>query len=128
MSMSELIKHLVAKCGPGDTSYLSDKNTSFLLLCDYKANITNSKDDIIPLVRERFLIKNFLFFIQKYHSILKLKEIGAGVYEAIWKLFLAIIFYLLMLVITFGIKVPCGLFVPSLAIGAITGKFDSLKA
>ena len=27
-----------------------------------------------------------------------------------------------MLVITFGIKVPCGLFVPSLAIGAITGR------
>ena len=73
MSMSELIKHLVAKCGPGDTSYLSDKNTSFLLLCDYKANITNSKDDIIPLVRERFLIENFLFFIQKLSFNSKIK-------------------------------------------------------
>lgn len=40
------------------------------------------------------------------------KDIGPGVYEAIWKLILAIVFYMLMLVITFGIKVPCGLFVP----------------
>jgi chloride channel 3/4/5 len=45
-----------------------------------------------------------------------------GVYESIWKLVLALIFYLAMLVITFGIKVPCGLFVPSLTIGAITGR------
>ncbi len=27
-----------------------------------------------------------------------------------------------MIVITFGIKIPCGLFVPSLAMGAITGR------
>lgn len=46
----------------------------------------------------------------------------AGVYESIWKLFLALIFYLAMLVVTFGIKVPCGLFVPSLTIGAIAGR------
>ena len=47
---------------------------------------------------------------------------GPGVYESIWKLCLALVFYLLMLIITFGIKVPCGLFVPSLTIGAITGR------
>ena len=47
---------------------------------------------------------------------------NAGVYESIWKLFLALAFYLVMLVFTFGVKVPCGLFVPSLTIGAITGR------
>lgn len=48
--------------------------------------------------------------------------VNSGVYESIWKLFLALIFYLVMLVLTFGIKVPCGLFVPSLTIGAIAGR------
>lgn len=61
-------------------------------------NITSAKDAVIPT------------------------EAREGVYEAIWKLILALIFYLVMLVITFGIKVPCGLFVPSLTIGAITGR------
>jgi len=69
MSMSELIKHLVAKCGPGDTSYLSDKNDSFLLLCDYRANITNSKDDIIPLVRIHSFkpLKLYILFYVKFN-------------------------------------------------------------
>lgn len=45
-----------------------------------------------------------------------------GVEEAIWKLFLALIFYMIMLILTFGLKIPCGLFVPCLTIGAITGR------
>lgn len=39
MSMSELVKRLVGKCGPGDTSRM----------CDYITNITSAKDDPIPL-------------------------------------------------------------------------------
>ncbi len=50
MSMSELIKRLVGKCGPDETSKL----------CNYITNITNSKDEVIPL------------------------GIGPGVYESIW--------------------------------------------
>lgn len=65
---------------------------------DYDRNITSAKEEVVHL------------------------GVRSGVYESIWKLFLALIFYLAMLVITFGIKVPCGLFVPSLTIGAITGR------
>lgn len=68
------------------------------LISDYEKNITNVKDNVVLLSAK------------------------AGVYESIWKLFLALIFYLAMLVVTFGIKVPCGLFVPSLTIGAIAGR------
>lgn len=45
-----------------------------------------------------------------------------GVYNAIGLLFLALILKLVMTVFTFGIKVPCGLFIPSLALGAIAGR------
>lgn len=68
------------------------------LMCDYIKNVTNARD-----------------IITKY-------DFGEGIYESIWKLFLAMAFYLAMIVITFGLKVPCGLFIPSLVIGAITGR------
>ncbi|RVE51055.1 hypothetical protein evm_004346 [Chilo suppressalis] len=45
-----------------------------------------------------------------------------GVYNAIGLLFLALLLKLVMTVFTFGIKVPCGLFIPSLALGAIAGR------
>ena len=32
-------------------------------------------------------------------------DFGEGIYESIWKLFLAMAFYLAMIVITFGLKV-----------------------
>uniref|UniRef100_A0A8C7B524 Chloride channel protein n=1 Tax=Neovison vison TaxID=452646 RepID=A0A8C7B524_NEOVI len=47
---------------------------------------------------------------------------GLGVYSAIWQLCLALIFKIIMTVFTFGIKVPSGLFIPSMAIGAIAGR------
>ncbi|NXK60655.1 CLCN3 protein, partial [Sylvietta virens] len=47
---------------------------------------------------------------------------GTGVYSAIWQLCLALIFKIIMTVFTFGIKVPSGLFIPSMAIGAIAGR------
>lgn len=54
---------------------------------DYTRNITSARDEVIP------------------------KEANQGVYDSIWKLILAALFYLIMIVFTFGIKVPCGLFV-----------------
>ncbi|XP_038254500.1 H(+)/Cl(-) exchange transporter 3 isoform X1 [Dermochelys coriacea] len=47
---------------------------------------------------------------------------GTGVYSAIWQLCLALVFKIIMTVFTFGIKVPSGLFIPSMAIGAIAGR------
>ncbi|XP_045509666.1 H(+)/Cl(-) exchange transporter 5 isoform X2 [Colias croceus] len=47
---------------------------------------------------------------------------GDGVYRAMWLLTLALLLKLVMTVFTFGIKVPCGLFIPSLALGAIPGR------
>ncbi|VDO93659.1 unnamed protein product [Soboliphyme baturini] len=47
---------------------------------------------------------------------------GPGVHNAVWKLILALIFKLVITIFTFGIKVPAGLFIPSLAIGAIGGR------
>jgi chloride channel 3/4/5 len=42
--------------------------------------------------------------------------------NALWKLALALIFKLVITVFTFGIKVPAGLFIPSLCMGAIVGR------
>uniref|UniRef100_A0A8C9SJS8 Chloride channel protein n=1 Tax=Scleropages formosus TaxID=113540 RepID=A0A8C9SJS8_SCLFO len=45
-----------------------------------------------------------------------------GVYSAMWQLCLALIFKIIMTIFTFGLKVPSGLFIPSMAIGAIAGR------
>ncbi|XP_022619805.1 H(+)/Cl(-) exchange transporter 3 isoform X4 [Seriola lalandi dorsalis] len=47
---------------------------------------------------------------------------GPGVYAAMWQLCLALIFKIIMTIFTFGLKVPSGLFIPSMAIGAIAGR------
>lgn len=49
-------------------------------------------------------------------------EAGPGVYKSIWLLIFALIFKLIITVFTFGIKVPAGLFIPSMAMGAIMGR------
>ncbi|QQP35581.1 Chloride channel protein [Caligus rogercresseyi] len=51
-----------------------------------------------------------------------LAEAGPGVYTAMWKLSLALIFKMLVTILTFGMKVPAGLFIPSLCMGAIIGR------
>jgi chloride channel 3/4/5 len=66
-------------------------------LCDYSKNFTNTKSLIMG-------------------------EAGPGVVSALWKLSLALAFKLVITVFTFGIKVPAGLFIPSLAMGAIVGR------
>ncbi|KAK7464020.1 hypothetical protein BaRGS_00037984 [Batillaria attramentaria] len=47
---------------------------------------------------------------------------GDGVHSALWKLFLALIFKSIITIFTFGIKIPAGLFIPSMAVGAIIGR------
>ncbi|XP_077869292.1 H(+)/Cl(-) exchange transporter 4-like [Saccoglossus kowalevskii] len=47
---------------------------------------------------------------------------GPGVYESLWLLLLALIFKGVITVFTFGIKVPAGLFIPSMAVGACAGR------
>ncbi|XP_041358696.1 H(+)/Cl(-) exchange transporter 4-like isoform X2 [Gigantopelta aegis] len=67
-------------------------------LCDYHRNLT--KED--PFDSSAFA--------------------GSGVNTALWKLALALIFKSLITIWTFGMKVPCGLFIPSMAVGAIMGR------
>ncbi|XP_072931426.1 H(+)/Cl(-) exchange transporter 5 isoform X2 [Epargyreus clarus] len=67
-------------------------------LCDYNRNFTH------------------------VNSAIERAPAGPGVYRAIWLLILALILKLVMTIFTFGIKVPCGLFIPSLALGAIAGR------
>ncbi|XP_068061222.1 H(+)/Cl(-) exchange transporter 5 isoform X2 [Anomalospiza imberbis] len=47
---------------------------------------------------------------------------GPGVYTAMWQLALALIMKVFITIFTFGMKVPSGLFIPSMAVGAITGR------
>ena len=47
---------------------------------------------------------------------------GSGVYTALWQLSLALVFKMILTIFTFGMKVPAGLFIPSLCMGAIVGR------
>ncbi|XP_055021356.1 H(+)/Cl(-) exchange transporter 4 isoform X1 [Boleophthalmus pectinirostris] len=47
---------------------------------------------------------------------------GPGVYAALWQLTLALAFKILITIFTFGMKIPSGLFIPSMAVGAIAGR------
>lgn len=67
-------------------------------LCDYQRNFTNSKT----------------YMASTYA--------GEGVKRALWQLFLAMVFKGIITVFTFGMKVPSGLFIPSMAVGAIMGR------
>ena len=67
-------------------------------LCNYSRNFTNVNNKVA------------------------IAEAGPGVYKSMWLLFFALLFKLVITVFTFGIKVPAGLFIPSMAMGAITGR------
>lgn len=69
-------------------------------LCDYKTNYT-------------------LMMATKKMAI---AEAGPGVHKSILLLMLALVFKLVITIFTFGIKVPAGLFIPSMAMGAIMGR------
>lgn len=56
------------------------------------------------------------------NSAIEIAAARPGVYTAIWLLILAFIVYFTLTIFTFGMKVPCGLFIPSLTLGAIIGR------
>lgn len=114
---SELIKELFTDCGPLESSQL----------CQYRSQMNGSKA-----------------FTDNPN-----RPAGPGVYAAMWQLCLALIFKIIMTIFTFGLKVICGffplsvlscctsssplnpvsrpqvpsgLFIPSMAIGAIAGR------
>ncbi|VDP24121.1 unnamed protein product [Onchocerca flexuosa] len=66
--------------------------------------------------------QNKTFTFDKVDDNYHTGELGAGVHSAFVKLILALIIKLILTIFTFGIKVPAGLFVPSLAMGAIAGR------
>ncbi|KAM8953478.1 H(+)/Cl(-) exchange transporter 5 isoform 2-T2 [Pelodytes ibericus] len=68
-------------------------------LCDYNNNFNSTNGGILP---DRLA--------------------GQGVYTALWQLSLALIFKAVITIFTFGMKVPSGLFIPSMAVGAIMGR------
>ncbi|KAK4321014.1 hypothetical protein Pmani_008179 [Petrolisthes manimaculis] len=67
-------------------------------LCDYQRNFTSA------------------------NTAIEIAAAGPGVLKAVWLLALALVFKCVVTVFTFGLKVPCGLFIPSLAMGAIIGR------
>ena len=96
-SASSLIKQLFDRCGPED--YMMD-------LCDYQ-NKTFSSDKVDD----------------NYHT----GAFGMGVTTAFWQLIFALICKLIFTIFTFGVKVPSGLFVPSMAMGAIAGRLLGIQ-
>lgn len=71
-------------------------NTGYL--CDYNRNYTN------------------------VNGAIESAAAGTGVYTALALLFLALAFKIVMTIFTIGIKVPAGLYIPSLCMGAIVGR------
>ncbi|XP_055382535.1 H(+)/Cl(-) exchange transporter 5 isoform X2 [Condylostylus longicornis] len=56
------------------------------------------------------------------NSSIQVQVPGTGVYRAIWLLIFSFFIKFALTVFTFGMKVPCGLFIPSLLLGAIMGR------
>ncbi|XP_037832340.1 H(+)/Cl(-) exchange transporter 5 isoform X3 [Kryptolebias marmoratus] len=92
MSGAELISELFNDCSLLDSSQL----------CGYKQPANVSETGVGNSLADR--------------------PAGEGLYTALWQLALALIFKMLITVITFGMKVPSGLFIPSMAVGAIAGR------
>ncbi|XP_074649911.1 H(+)/Cl(-) exchange transporter 4-like isoform X2 [Tubulanus polymorphus] len=67
-------------------------------LCDYQRNMTNVNEKIESAAGGHRLV------------------------NAMWQLALALVFKAIITIFTFGIKVPAGLFIPSMAVGAIFGR------
>ncbi|VDL18585.1 unnamed protein product [Hymenolepis diminuta] len=68
-------------------------------LCDYKVNLSDTQATIMG----------------NYPA-------GSGISRAMWMLAVTLILKAIITVFTFGIKVPTGLFIPSLAVGAMMGR------
>nr|XP_020007985.1 H(+)/Cl(-) exchange transporter 5 [Castor canadensis] len=68
-------------------------------LCDYENHFNTSKGGELPD-----------------------RPAGMGVYSAMWQLALTLILKIIITIFTFGMKIPSGLFIPSMAVGAIAGR------
>lgn len=71
-------------------------------LCNYRRNFTSANAKILPA------------------------DAGPGVYKALWGLFMALIVQITLMMFTIGIKVPSGLLIPSMSIGAIAGRMAGI--
>ncbi|XP_061454350.1 H(+)/Cl(-) exchange transporter 5 isoform X2 [Rhineura floridana] len=92
VSTSELISELFNDCGLLDSSKLCD------YINDFNDFNTTKVDDLPD------------------------RPAGPGVRTAMWQLALALILKVFITIFTFGMKVPSGLFIPSMAVGAIAGR------
>ncbi|XP_014012071.2 H(+)/Cl(-) exchange transporter 5 isoform X2 [Salmo salar] len=102
MSGSELISELFNDCSLLDSSQL----------CDYNSSENRSDSGVFTAsLTDR-----------AFSNTLPDRPAGPGVYTALWQLALALFFKMLVTVVTFGMKVPSGLFIPSMAVGAIAGR------
>ena len=70
----------------------------------------------------RFSFSDYNRNFTDVNSVVESAETGPGVYRALWLLALALIFKCVITVFTIGIKVPAGLYIPSLCMGAIMGR------
>ncbi|XP_051756665.1 H(+)/Cl(-) exchange transporter 5 isoform X2 [Ctenopharyngodon idella] len=93
MSGSQLISELFNDCGLLDSSKI----------CDYSGSRTGSVNNTVT-------------------NGLADRPAGPGLYTAMLLLALALVFKMFITVATFGMKVPSGLFIPSMAVGAIAGR------
>lgn len=117
MSTSQLIYLLFSQCGGSNADILwSVKSSfyyfSFILTLRYPAKIFSFSFSYSDYNRNFSAVK----------SAIEIAAAGPGVYKAMWLLVLALILKLVMTIFTFGMKVPCGLFIPSLCLGAIMGR------
>jgi chloride channel 3/4/5 len=71
-------------------------------LCNYERNFTSSNAKILPA------------------------NAGPGVYKALLQLSFALIVQIGLMVYTIGVKVPSGLLIPSMSIGAIAGRITGI--
>lgn len=97
MSSSELISELFNDCGLLDSSKL----------CDYTGKSGNVLGNVTASNGSNGLAD---------------QPARPGLYTAMWQLLLALLFKMFITVVTFGMKVPSGLFIPSMAVGAIAGR------
>lgn len=93
MSGSQLISELFNDCSLLDSSKI----------CDYSGSRTGSANVTVT-------------------NVLADRPAGPGLYTAMLLLVIALIFKMFITVATFGMKVPSGLFIPSMAVGAIAGR------
>uniref|UniRef100_A0A8C2EEB5 Chloride channel protein n=1 Tax=Cyprinus carpio TaxID=7962 RepID=A0A8C2EEB5_CYPCA len=96
MSSSELISELFNDCGLLDSSKL----------CGYTSNSGSTSGSVNATAANG----------------LGARLAGPGLYTAMWQLALALVLKMVFTVVTFGMKVPSGLFIPSMAVGAIAGR------